>query len=420
MRQDKYALLVGLDWADREHVLMWRDTATGRTGETRLRNRPEAIAEWVADRLAEHPDGRIAVCLEQSRGPVVHALMGYPEIDLYPVNPAAVARYRGVLRPSGAKDDPGDAAVILDLLERHRDLLTVWRPDTPATRLLRSLCEDRRRAVGQRAALCNSLRAKLKEYYPQALDLGGEDLYSEMTCAWLSKWPRIEAAAAARPDTVRRFCRSLGCRSEKRIQERLDLLASARPLTDDPAVVEAGVRWTALVVSQVRALNRAIAEYDRRIAEVFEGHPEAELFAGLPGAGDALAPRLAALFGTDRGRFESAEGLATFTGVAPVVERSGERMWTHWRWRCPRFLRQTLVEFAGHSIRRSAWAGAYYDDQRARGKDHQAAVRALAYKWVRVLFRCWRDGVPYDEGKYIEALRRRGSWIATRLESAAA
>ena len=110
----------------------------------------------------------------------------------------------------------------------------------------------------------------------------------------------------------------------------------------------------------------------------------------------------------------------TFTGVAPVVERSGGRMWTHWRWRCPRFLRQTLVEFANQSIRRSAWAGAFYDDQRARGKDHQAAVRALAYKWVRVLYRCWRDGVPYDEGKYIEALRRRGSWIATRLETAAA
>ena len=81
----------------------------------------------------------------------------------------------------------------------------------------------------------------------------------------------------------------------------------------------------------------------------------------------------------------------------------------HHRLACPKFVKQTFHEFADQSIRFSTWARAYYDQQRGRGNDHHAALRALAYKWIRILFRCWKDRTPYDEQKYIEALRRRGS-----------
>ena len=80
--------------------------------------------------IARYPGQRIAICLEQSRGPVAYALMGYAELDLYPVNPARLADYRKAFHPSGAKDDPVDAALLLDLLMRHRETLKVWRPDT--------------------------------------------------------------------------------------------------------------------------------------------------------------------------------------------------------------------------------------------------------------------------------------------------
>jgi len=128
----------------------------------------------------------------------------------------------------------------------------------------------------------------------------------------------------------------------------------------------------------------------------------------LPGAGRVHASRLISALGTDPSRYERAEDLLTFAGIAPVVERSGRTMLIHVRWFCPTFLRQSFHEFAGQSIRHCPWAKAYYRQQRTRGKAHQAAVRALAFKWVRII-RCWKNHTPYDEHMYLAALQKRGS-----------
>ena len=77
------------------------------------------------------------------------------------------------------------------------------------------------------------------------------------------------------------------------------------------------------------------------------------------------------------------------------------------RWACAKFLRQTFHELAAFSVRHSVWAGAFYEQKRAQGKDHHGAVRALAFKWIRILYRCWQDGRPYEESRYLEALERR-------------
>jgi hypothetical protein len=98
-----------------------------------------------------------------------------------------------------------------------------------------------------------------------------------------------------------------------------------------------------------------------------------------------------------------------------VTERSGRKHWVHWRWQCPTFLRQTFVEWAAQTVNKSFWAGAYYRQQKAKGCSHQAAVRALAFKWIRILYRCWQAGTPYDELIYLEALRRRGSPLLIQL-----
>ena len=141
-------------------------------------------------------------------------------------------------------------------------------------------------------------------------------------------------------------------------------------------------------------------------------HPDAFIFRSLPGAGPALTPRLVAAFGTQRERYASAAELSAWSGIAPVVERSGKQEWIHFRWACPKFLRQTFHEWAGHTLDNSVWARAYYQQQRAKGQDHHAAVRALAYKWIRILFRCWKDRKPYDEQLYLSALGKHGSPLA--------
>jgi hypothetical protein len=110
-----------------------------------------------------------------------------------------------------------------------------------------------------------------------------------------------------------------------------------------------------------------------------------------------------------RERYGSARDVQSYSGIAPVTESSGKKKWVHFRWACPKFLRQSFHEWAGHSIAQSEWARVFYQQQRHKGKGHHAAVRALAFKWIRVVFRCWKDGVAYDESRYLATLVKRGS-----------
>ena len=414
-----YAVLIGLDWSSLKHDLCVLDTKTKETTRLVLTHTPEQINEWVSELIAKYPGQRIAICLEQSRGPLVYALMDCAEIDLYSVNPASFAKYRNAFQPSGAKNDVGDAALLLDMLLRHREQLKVWRPHTPAMRLLSSLCRDRRKIVDSRTKRTNALCAKLKEYYPQAIELVGDILYSELCCAFLKKWPSWDRLAAAKPDQIRKFYYAQRCRNPKVIENRLELIATGCALTNDAAVIESNSMFIKALIDEIRVLNKSIAEYDARISKVFKEHPDTFIFKSFPGAGQQQAPRLMVAFGEDRDRYESAEDVASLFGVAPVLTSSGKQMSVRWRYHAPKFLRQSIVEYAGSSIIFSKWAKLYYNEQRKRGKGHNAAVRALAFKWIRILFKCWKDRVPYDEQKYLASLKQHGSWLAEAVNNAA-
>jgi transposase len=144
----------------------------------------------------------------------------------------------------------------------------------------------------------------------------------------------------------------------------------------------------------------------RQIAQKVPQHSEAHLLGDLPGAGAVLVPRLIVALGTQRDRYESAAELAAYSGIAPVTRRSGQSKSVHFR-RLPQFLRQTFHEFAAHSVSKSVWAQQYYRQQRSRGMRHHAALRALALKWVRILFRWWKDRTPYDDARYVRTLQLR-------------
>ena len=116
-----------------------------------------------------------------------------------------------------------------------------------------------------------------------------------------------------------------------------------------------------------------------------------------------------AAFGEQRDRFPDASAFQKYTGIAPVTERSGNKHWVHWRWACPTFLRQTFVEWVASSVPHSFWARAFYESHRAKGASHNATIRALAFKWIRILFRCWVDRTPYNESRYLTALQKRQS-----------
>lgn len=399
-----YAALIGLDWGDQAHAIALQDQGLSTPEKSTLPHSAESLQDWINALRARFGGRPVAIALEAKHAPVVHALMQVEFITLYPVNPKTSACYRQAFNPSGAKDDLPDADLLLDLLRVHRDQLTPWHPDDVPTRKLDGLVQARRAAVNLRTQLSNSLTTLLKAYYPQAFELVGEDLFSPMACAFLLKWPDLISLKAAKPNTLRVFFYAHNVRRPDAIQKRLDRIASAKALTTDEAIVSVSVLSAGLLARQLQQLAHSLKQFDRQIAQTFADHSEAHLFRHLPGAGPVLAPRLLVAFGTQRDRFPLAANLQRLSGIAPVTEKSGNRKWVHWRWSAPRFLRQSFVEWANQSIRYSAWAAAYYAQQQKRGKRHQAIIRALAFKWIRILWKCWRDSVPYDEARYLKHL----------------
>lgn len=381
-------------------------TADGKSQRGELLNTPEAIQVWAAE-LARRFDGRpIAVALEQSRGAVIARLCKYAHLVLFPIHPNTVANYRKAFCPSGAKSDPGDGYLILELLLTHPAKFRRLQPDTLETRQLQFLTEERRKLVNQHTSELQRLMGWLKQTFPQILQWF-DDPATAMVGALLLRWPTLQALQKASPKTLRKFFGQHNCRSEERIEERLVQIRQAVVATTDEALMQTGLICIQNSVALLKIMRAGIATFDRQIAEVYQTHPDRDIMASFPGVGPALEPRLIAAVGTRRDRFESADSLACFAGIAPVKESSGKSRWVHWRWACPKFIRQTFHEWAGCSIRTCGWARQFYDGQRTKGKGHHAAVRALAFKWIRVFFRCWRDHVPYSEDLYLKALQSR-------------
>jgi transposase len=162
-----FAVLVGIDWADCKHDVCLLPADSGpETREFRvLEHRPEAIDEWANSLRARFPGRSVAVCLEQRKGPLIQALSKYEHLVLFPVNPAMVARLRKALAPSGAKDDPRDAAIMVDILLNYRAQVRQWVPDDPRTRELQALVAARRHLVELRVSTTNRLTANLKDYF---------------------------------------------------------------------------------------------------------------------------------------------------------------------------------------------------------------------------------------------------------------
>ena len=407
--QEQMAAWIGLDWAEDQHEIRLRVAGRPEVESSQVKQQAEALHDWIAQLRARFGGRPVAIALEQKRGGLMAALMSYEFLHLYPINPRTLSSYRQAFCSSGKKDDPLDADLLLELVYSHGDRLRRWRPETVATRQLQLLTEDRRKWVEQRKRFVQQLTQALKSYYPQVLEWF-EDVNRPEVVEFLRRYPTLEKARRAGSLTLSRLLAKQGVRQApaKAAHLRQQMRASLS-LTQDPALIQAGASKVLVLVGQLQALLAAIRSYDKQIARLFAQHPDAPLFESFHGAGAALAPRLLAALGTDRSRFAQAGEVQQYSGIAPVTRRSGRCRQVTWRRGCPKFVRQTFHEFAACSISKSRWARAYYTQQRRRGLKHQAAVRALAYKWIRILFRCWKNRTPYDEQRYCQSLEKRNS-----------
>ncbi len=411
-----FAAFIAIDWADREHTFALQMSDDNKRERGKFENKPNIIESWALQLAARFPGRRVAVGLEQSRGALFYALSKYDHLVLYPIHPSTSFGFRKAVHPSGSKSDPRDADILLDLLTLHRHRLRRFEPDDEPTRKLQLLVEKRRQMVDMRTAETNRITDQLKLYFPQILDWF-EDLSAPIVSAFLRRWPTLAELQKETVEAVRAFFHEHGSRSARRIEQRIEEIQQAKAPLDDNAIIEPGTLLVRSLLDVVAVLREGIRHFDKAIAETTESHPDYVIFASFPGAGPTLAPRLLAAFGSRRDRFTSANQLQTFSGIAPVMEASGKQQWIHFRVSCPKFLRQSFHEFAALSTQQCQWAREFYDRQKEKGKSHHAAVRSLAFKWIRILFRCWQSRQTYNENLY-EAARSARAIPLSRVPQA--
>jgi transposase len=410
-------LFVGIDWADQEHVACLLDSNNQQQVIEEFKQDPAEIAKWVASLKERFPKHRLLIALEQSRGALMAGLAGFAELELYPINPRQLASYRDALFPSRGKNDPDDAMLLAKFLKEHQQQLRVWQPGDVQTQQIAEFVELRRKLVEERKQAVLRLKSSLKGYFPLLLELSRRDLHNELTLDIIRRWPTLQKLKGEHPKTLRKFLSEHGMKNKEQQTKFIDTVRAATPLTTNKALIDPQSMFAQALVGQLRVLNKSIGEFDEEIQKLSAQHPDEELFRSLPGAGDALVPRLIAAFGSDREKYTSAQQVQNYSGIAPITRQSGKSRHVNKRIACPKFLRQTFHEFADHARKWSPWSKAFYKMKRETGMKHNAAVRALAYKWIRILFRLWQNKELYSEEKYMNQLIKTNSPIIQFLKT---
>lgn len=404
---------IGIDWADvlhAYHLLGPDDTILHGVVE----QKPKQLADLLDQWRRQFPNARFLIAIEQTKGALVNSLLEHDDVIIYPINPAALANYRKSFAHGGGKNDPSDALLLARFLHHYQSQLKPLRNDAPETRELATLGEDRRRLVDQRSAHCNELKAVLKLYFPVVLELGAAKIYADFILRFLRKYSSLDVAQKAGRTRLRKFFFGVG--AKKKAEARIEMVMEAIPTTTDEVTIRGCARRAVALCELIQTYNTSIDRYDAEIHKLVRKHVDYPIVASLPGAADKTHCRMIAALGDDRTRYENAESLQAAAGIAPLTIQSGKLRFVSSRWACTKFMKQTFHEYAGLSIKTSKWAKAYYQQQKEKGKTAQMAKRALAYKWMRIIFRCWQDRVPYDEQRYIERLIATGSPLAKLIE----
>jgi transposase len=411
---------VGIDWADAKHDFHLI-TPDGQTHAGEFDQDPKAIADQIQAWRKLCPGAIFAVAIEASKGAIINALLEFDDLQIYPVNPAALANYRRAFAHGGGKNDPVDAKLLAQFIHHYCEQLQPLRPDSELTRKLAAMARDRRRLVDQRADLANELTALLKSYFPAALAMKPARSYSEFFLKFLQKYPSLAVAQTAGATRLRNFFHGIG--AKRKAEEYVKTLLDAVPLTTDAATIEMSVLRVAAVIDQLQTLTKHVKRYEKQLKEHLPQHDGYQVVKSLPGAAVNTQARIIAALGDDRNRFPTAASLQAASGIAPVTSQSGRQKFVNARWACPKFEKQTFHEYAGLSISQSRWAKAYYEQQKEKNKTKrngaQIAKRALAYKWQRIIHRLWISGEPYNEERYIARLQATGSPLFKLLSNTA-
>jgi transposase len=387
----------GIDWASEENALC----IVGQGGEAlagELFANEEAGIRQLVSRMRALGVRRVAI--ERPDGLLVDRLVE-AGFQVLPVHPNQLKATRARYEAAGGKSDRFDAFVLAELARTDAHRLRVLRPNCDQTRALRALSRAREDLVGARVRLANELRAQLEAFWPGAARIFA-DVDSQIALAFLQRYPAPADARGLGEKRLAAFLARNGYCGRRPAAELLDRLRCAPE--GRAGAVEAEVRRM-VVLGLVGALSpivAQIAELDSQLRHAVRTHPDARIVMPLfrHPKSCVTAARLVAEIGDDRSRYPSAEALAADAGMAPVARESGKRKVASFRWACDKRLRDAVACLADSTRHWHPWAHQVYSRARARGLEHPHAIRILGRAWLRVLWRCWQEGVPYDPSRH--------------------
>jgi transposase len=384
----------GVDWASRSHAACVVDER-GEAIERLTVEHTESGLRTLGRRLTKA--GVVRVAIERPDGPVIEALFA-AGLEVVVIASRHVKALRTRYGTAGNKDDRSDAYLLADVLRTDGHRLRALQPDAPETVTLRATVRARKDLVQTRTRLTQQLRAQLELAFPGAVGLFA-DLDSPIALRFLLRFPSATRAAWLSPKRMAAWLRSEGYCGRTSAAELHRRLETA-PLGVTGSEAEARAAVTLAFVRALLAVRDQIAELERRIREQLELHPDGPIFRSLPRAGQVRAAALLAEIGDVRERFPTPESLACLAGAAPSTRQSGQHLAVTFRFACDKKLRDALIDFAEDSRFANPWAAEIYRRAIERHKTHPHAGRILARAWVYVLWRCWRDRVPYDPARH--------------------
>ncbi|MGW4126494.1 IS110 family transposase [Nocardia sp. NPDC004711] len=415
-------LVVGIDWAESFHDVALGVPGEGVIAQFRIDHTAAGIAKLVARCVELEPDpAEVRVVLETRHGMLVEALVD-AGFTMLPVNPDKVASQRG---PAKKKDDAEDARICcllaLDPYQKLRQLI----PHGDLAGELRAIARDDERAVRDQRRLLNRLRTDLLVTFPAAITIADDDLGSPTILKMLANWPTHADLAGVDRGALEAFARGAKHGWPDRFAARVLGAMAVEQLPARGYLVRAKATTIAMTAAQLLVLHDARKAWARRMGELLLGDvrhgrdkqprnpdpgkavPGGEIYLSFPGLGDVLAARIAGEIGDHITQYSSANALQCYAGTAPVTRRSGRSEFVVARRLAHnRYLGAAVHQWAFCSLKASKWAREFYNSKIAKGKSHHSALRALANRWLDLLWHCLTKGIRYDEDTHIRNRQR--------------
>ena len=392
-------LFVGDDWAEDHHDIEVMDQAGTVLAKRRL---PEGVAgmtllhELTGRFVPEDAgDAEVVIGIETDRGPWVAALVAAGYV-VYPVNPLQASRYRERHGVSGAKSDGGDAHMLADMVRTDSHQLRPASGDSPEAGAVKVIARTHKTLIWERTRQVQRLRHQLREYFPAALD-AFEDLDAADVLELLAKAPDPARAAKL---TRAQISAALKRARRRDIKDKTEAILAAlhgEHLGQPPALTAAYAAAVRSLIAVITTLNDQVKILQEQVRDHFGRHPDAEIYQSQPGMGAVLGARVLGEFGDGPGRYADGKARKNYGGTSPITRASGKKKVVAARFIRNDRLIDALMTWAFTSLNASPGARAFYDQQRARGLEHNDALRRLANRLVGILHGCLKTRTLYDE-----------------------